>query len=84
MLHGVAVAAAAVGGPAEILKHESTGLLFPPRNAEALTTTLLQLVRDADLRQSLGIAAAAEARQLWLWPNVVVKVRSVYLEVANA
>lgn len=84
MLYGVAIAAAAVGGPSEILKHETTGLLFPPRNSEALVTTLLRLVRDTELRQSLGAAAATEVRQRWLWPDVILKVRSVYLELANA
>ena len=29
MLHGMAIAASAVGGPKEILDHEQTGLLFP-------------------------------------------------------
>ncbi|HEU4680028.1 MAG TPA: glycosyltransferase family 4 protein, partial [Terrimicrobiaceae bacterium] len=36
MLHGVAVAASAVGGPTEILDHERTGLLFRARSSTAL------------------------------------------------
>ena len=84
MLHGVAIAAASVGGPAEILKHEATGLLFPPRDSKALATTLLRLVRDTDLRQSLGSAAANDVRRHWLWSNVIIKVRAVYGELANA
>ena len=50
MIHGLAVAAAAVGGPAEILRDGETGLLFPPCDAEALAQTILQLVLDANLR----------------------------------
>lgn len=84
MLHGLAIAAAAVGGPAEILDNEVTGLLFPPRNTAALAATLLRLICDGYLRQSLGAAAAAEARRCWLWPRLIVKMLSVYAELAKA
>lgn len=84
MLHGLALAAAEVGGPAEILKHGTTGLLFAPRNMDALSAALLQLVRDTDLRRRLGVAAAAEVRRRWLWPRHIADIRSVYGEVTNA
>ena len=84
MLHGLAIAATAIGGPAEILENETTGLFFPPRNADALGAALLRLVRDPDLRQRLGAAAAVAVRRIWLWPQIIVDIRSVYNEVANA
>jgi glycogen(starch) synthase len=84
MLHGLAIAASDIGGPAEILRHETTGLLFPPRNADALVAALLRLVSDANLRQRLGGAAAAAVRRRWLWPRLIADMRSVYGEVANA
>jgi glycosyltransferase involved in cell wall biosynthesis len=83
MLHGLAIAASDIGGPAEILRHETTGLLFPPRNADALVAALLRLVSDANLRQRLGGAAAATVRRRWLWPRLIADMRSVYGEVAN-
>jgi len=83
MLHGLAIAATAVGGPAEILEDETTGLLFPSRSAAALVATLLRLIRDPDLRQRLGNAAAVAVRRSWLWPQIIVNIRSVYSEVAN-
>jgi glycosyltransferase involved in cell wall biosynthesis len=82
MLHGLAVAAAAVGGPAEILDQGRTGLLFPPRDAGALARTILRLVGDPPLRGRLGLAAAHEVRRRWLWPQVVEQMRRVYLEAA--
>jgi len=81
MLHGLPVAAADVGGPAEILDHGRTGLLFPPRDVDALADTLAALAASPELRRRLGAAAAAEVRRRWLWGNVVERVRSVYLEV---
>jgi len=84
MLHGLAIAAAEVGGPAEILEDETTGLLFAPRNAGALAGALLRLIRDADLRRRLGDAAADTVRSRWLWPRLITDIRLVYREIANA
>lgn len=82
MLYGLPIVAAAVGGPSEILEHGRTGILCPPQNAEALGDAILKLVMDARLRRRIGVAAAAEVRDRWLWPHVVRKMREVYREAA--
>lgn len=82
MLYGLPIVAAEVGGPAEILEHGRTGLLCPPKDAEALGDAILKLVTDARLRQRVGEAAAAEVRAKWLWPHVVRRMRGVYREAA--
>src|SRR2546423_6623324 len=61
----MADAAADVGGPAEILEHERTGLLFAPRDAGSLAGALARLILDPRLRQRLGAAAAAGVRRRW-------------------
>lgn len=81
MLHGLPIAATSVGGPADILRHQDTALLFPPRDVEALTSTLLRLVNDRSLRQRMGRTGARHVRRSWLWPNLVQKMRSVYEEL---
>jgi len=81
MLYGLPIAASAIGGPAEILEHERTGLLFPPRDAVALAHTLTRLVETSVLRQRLGTAAAREVRRTWLYSRVVERMRMVYDEV---
>lgn len=81
MLYGLPIAAADVGGPAEILAHEHTGLLFPPRDAGALADALVRLVKAPSLRQRLGQAAAREVRRTWLYSRVVERMRAVYEEV---
>jgi glycosyltransferase involved in cell wall biosynthesis len=81
MLHGVAIAASGVGGPAEILEHERTGLLFPPRSAEALADAVMRLAGDARLRRRIASAAAQHVRRRWLWPTLVDKMRAVYEEL---
>ena len=82
MLYGLPIVAAAVGGPSEILEHGRTGILCPPKDAEALGDAILKLVMDASLREQIGVAAAAEVRDRWLWPHVVRKMREVYREAA--
>src|SRR5205085_4256075 len=80
MLYGLPIVAAEVGGPAEILEHERTGLLCPPRDADALGDAILRLVTDAGLRRRIGDAAATEVRERWLWPHVVKQMHRVYRE----
>jgi glycosyltransferase involved in cell wall biosynthesis len=81
MIHGLAVAAAAVGGPAEILRDGETGLLFAPCDAGALAGAILRLTQDPDLRLRLAEAGAREVRENWLWPCIVQKMQRVYDEV---
>jgi glycosyltransferase involved in cell wall biosynthesis len=83
MLHGLAIAATSVGGPADILKDEETALLFPPRNIAALADSVLRLIKDNRLRNRLGNRAAREVRRNWLWPRVVKTMRTVYSEVVG-
>jgi glycogen(starch) synthase len=80
MLHGLAIVAADVGGPAEILEHGRTGLLFPPRDVKALSSALQQLLENPDERHALGRAAAHQVRSKWLWKQLVPPMLDVYKE----
>jgi glycosyltransferase involved in cell wall biosynthesis len=84
MLHGVAIAASAVGGPMEILDQGRTGLLFPARDSKALADAILGLVRDPDRRLRIGAAGAREVREKWLWHCIIEKMRRVYEELVPA
>ena len=81
MLHGIAIAASAVGGPMEILDHERTGLLFRARDSKALAEAILRFVHDCDGRLRIGAAGAREVREKWLWHRVIEKMRRVYQEL---
>jgi len=82
MLHGLPIASTSVGGPVDILEHDKNALLFPPRDVEALTDAILQLVSKPELRNRVGQEAAKEVRRAWLWPNIVQRMKGVYAEVA--
>jgi glycogen(starch) synthase len=80
MLHGLAIVAADVGGPAEILDHGRTALLFPARDVMALSNALQWLLKNPEERKALGLAAAREVRSKWLWKNLVPSMLDVYKE----
>ncbi|HEX6032230.1 MAG TPA: glycosyltransferase family 4 protein [Tepidiformaceae bacterium] len=62
-LRGVPSVGAAVGGVPEAILHGDTGLLIPPDDADALTEALFRLRDDEGLRQRLGAAGRARARE---------------------
>jgi glycosyltransferase involved in cell wall biosynthesis len=47
------------GGTPEVVEHGRTGLLSPPRDAEALAANLVTLLRDPDLRARMGATGRA-------------------------
>jgi len=59
MAAGRPVVASRVGGLAEAVVHEETGLLVLPGDPTALAAALARLARDPDLRTRLGVAGHA-------------------------
>lgn len=59
MAAGVPVVATRVGGPAEIIRNEETGL-FTDRDPDSLVATLNRLITDQPLRQYLAANARAD------------------------
>jgi glycosyltransferase involved in cell wall biosynthesis len=51
-----AVVATRVGGVADDVEHERTGLLVPARNPEALADGIVRLAADSSARSRLGAA----------------------------
>jgi glycosyltransferase involved in cell wall biosynthesis len=62
---GLPVIASNVGGLAEVLRHDETGLLVPVGDARALAAGLARLADAAGLRAKLGAAAAREQRRAY-------------------
>ena len=61
MACGRAVVATAVDGTPEIVDDEATGLLVPPRDADALAGALRRLLGDDELRARFEAEALARA-----------------------
>jgi glycosyltransferase involved in cell wall biosynthesis len=78
MAFGRPVVAAAGGGLLELISDGETGLLVPPRDPEALRTAVERLLADPELRERLGQAARARARERFGWDAVIERTLEVY------
>jgi L-malate glycosyltransferase len=75
------VVASNVGGIAGIIKDNTTGLLFPPRDVQALTEKLLYLVSDAPLRERLATQAQRDVYARFGRDQIIERIESLYLEI---
>jgi glycosyltransferase involved in cell wall biosynthesis len=78
MAFGRPVVAAAGGGLLELVDDGETGLLVPPRDANALRDAVLRLLGDEVLRARLGGAARQQARKRLGWDAVIDRTLEVY------
>jgi len=65
MACGIPVVASAVGGIPEQVVHESSGLLVPPKDSQAMAAALDRLLADGNLRDRMGQQAAERARRFF-------------------
>jgi glycosyltransferase involved in cell wall biosynthesis len=61
MASGLPVIATDVGGNAETVRHQETGLIVPPRDPEALAGAILSLLEDPVRRRAMGARGRAVA-----------------------
>lgn len=78
MAAGNPVVATAVGGSVDAVLNESTGLLVPPGDVDALTGALERLVADRGLRRTFGEEALRRARQLYGATHVLSELETMY------
>jgi glycosyltransferase involved in cell wall biosynthesis len=67
-----------VGGIPTILQDGVTGLLIPPRDADALAAAIGRLARDVGLRRNLGAAARQSVELSFSWPRIAARTLAVY------
>jgi glycosyltransferase involved in cell wall biosynthesis len=67
MAHGRPVVAGDVGGLRDLVVHEETGLLVPPRDVAALREALGRLLADRGLRRRFGAAARERIGERFTW-----------------
>jgi glycogen(starch) synthase len=79
-----AVVASSAGGMAEIIDHERTGLLVPPRDPNAIAHEIIRLLRDPDLTETLGIAAREHVVKTYGAPAIYPKQLASYAAAISA
>ncbi|MBI5835867.1 MAG: glycosyltransferase [Candidatus Eisenbacteria bacterium] len=83
MAAGVPCVATRVAGVPEMLEHEVSGLLVPPRDAGALARELVRGLADGPLRARLVSGAARTARERFGYSEMLDRFEAWMLEVAD-
>ena len=81
MALGRPVVASRVGGLAESVQHEYTGLLVPPEDSEALAGALERLLGDPALARRLGAAGPEHIRDRYDAEAMVAGYERIYGEI---
>lgn len=77
----VALVASDVGGLPEIVRHEQTGLLVPPRDPAAIAHALVRLGRDPPLRDRLAAGGQQLAQEKYSWQAAAQKTLAFYAQL---
>lgn len=80
MACGVPVVAPELGQIPDVLRHEETGLLYPPGDVASLTSCCERLLADGALRRRLGQAGAKRVTERFTWDHNARRV----LELAQS
>lgn len=83
MNHGVPVVATRVGGSPEIVVDGKTGYLTPPRDVEAFSDRVVQLLENPGMRSAMGNAARELISREFMISDVARRYADVYKDVVN-
>jgi glycosyltransferase involved in cell wall biosynthesis len=72
------------GGIADVVRHETDGLLVPCGDVGALAGALSRVIGDAPLRRRLGAAGRARLPLEFRWDDKLALVRQTYHELAGS
>ena len=75
---GTPVIAGDSGGLREVIEHEVTGLLVPPRDPDSLASAALRLLDDKGLAERLVRAAHERTARDFVWSAVARETEKVY------
>ena len=78
------VVATRVGGVADVVEHERTGLIVPGGDAEACTQAVLRLLGDPEQAAQMGRAGREVALARYGSERLVEDVRRLYLSLLGA
>ena len=80
---GLPLVGTAIGGTADILLDEFTGIKVETENKVALSRAILRILRDDDLNQRLSKNAREHAVKNFSWPRVAFRFAEVFNEILS-
>lgn len=79
---GTAVIGTNSGGVPEIIEHEKTGLLFPPRDADALAAQIERYAENSDFRNRMAMAGKELALKKFNQDNHYQQLENFLIDLA--
>jgi glycosyltransferase involved in cell wall biosynthesis len=83
MACGVAVVASRIGGLAEIIEDERSGVFVEPGNAEDLAAAILSLIRDPERRAKIGARARNRIVDEFSSATIATRMTDFYQQVIH-
>jgi glycosyltransferase involved in cell wall biosynthesis len=83
MAAGLPVIVSEVGGLPEIVQHEDTGLLIPPKDPEALAQSLARVLEEPGLAQRLGQKAREQVQEKYSLERLAQILNQSYDELVQ-
>ena len=80
---GKPVVSTNVGGVADAVVHQQTGIIAPPGNMEAFCEGLLQLIENEIKRQDFGIAGQHYVKERYSYQRLVKDMSTYYEELSK-
>jgi len=84
MAAGLPVVVARSPGVLDIVDHGRFGYLYDPGDVETLADHIVQLARDAPLREQFGARAREAAEARFSWESHMAEMRALWSEVLDA
>jgi glycosyltransferase involved in cell wall biosynthesis len=84
MMRGTAVVASDIGGLAESVLHETTGLRVPAGDALALADALTRVLADRDFAERLGEAGFVRAREHFSMTDCLTRFERLYASLRSS
>ena len=75
------VIATDIGAPSEIVVHEKTGILVPPKNADAIASSCIRLLGDPELRNRMGIAGRKRVEKYFTAERMTREIEHVLADL---
>ena len=80
MACGLPIVASNISGIPELVRHGENGFLVSPRNVRALSTSLVDLLTNEDLRIKMAKNSIRSVKR-YSWKSIVRKTEEVYKQV---
>ncbi len=81
MLMGKPVISTDIGGLPEVVINNETGLVVPPKNSQAIASSILNMYSDIELRNKLAIQGRNHALKFFTFNKMIDSTYNVYLDV---